>query len=100
MDKASKGAWSEKGKVSAAHAWGKPGEEVVRVVKETLLGWLFGVCIGRRMRDGRRLCTGDRPGDDVEQGYSLQPRQRHGGGGSEGVHPALSETWMGRARRQ
>ena len=25
IDKASKGAWSEEGKVPAAHAWGKPG---------------------------------------------------------------------------
>src|SRR5215217_4037326 len=97
MDKARKGAWSEEGKGSAAHARGKPGKEVARVVKETLLGWLFGVCIGRRMRDGRRLCTGDRPGDNVEQGASLQPRQRHGGGGPEGFHPALSAACSGGA---
>src|SRR5215208_7633223 len=68
MDKARKGAWSDEGKGSAAHARGKPGKEVARVVGETLLCWLFGVFIGRRMRDGRRLCTGDRPGNNVKQG--------------------------------
>jgi len=41
IDKARKGAWSEKGKVSAAHAWGKPGKEVARVVGEMVLGWLL-----------------------------------------------------------
>src|SRR3954453_18784271 len=98
VDKARNGSWLGKGLRCACACSGKAGIGGAACRRDTqvmLLGRVSEVCIERRVRDGRRLCAGDRPGNYVEQGDSLQPRQRDGGGGPAGIHAVLPEAWMG-----
>ena len=66
MEIVSKSAWLGKG--PDARALLEKGKEVARVVtkREDVTRVDIRVRIERRVRDGRRFCAGDRPGDHVE----------------------------------